>query len=145
MHRVFLSASVLVAAVAYGQPPEERVVVTGEFRDSALDDLPASITVLDAQALETRSARHLEEALALAPNVNVAGGSSRSRFFQIRGIGERGQFVEPLNPSVGLLVDGIDLSTAASGATLFDVEQIEVFRGPQGTRYGANALGGSSM
>lgn len=142
MHRVFISGLVLIAIAAYGQEADERIVVTGEFRDSALDDLPASITVLDEEALEARSARHLEEALILAPNVNVAGGSSRSRFFQIRGIGERGQFVEPLNPSVGLIVDGVDLSNAASGATLFDVEQIEVFRGPQGTRYGANALAG---
>lgn len=132
----------LFSLTAYAQQPVERVVVTGEFRDSALDDLPASISVIDAGAIETRSARHLEDALALAPNVNIAGGSSRSRFFQIRGIGERGQFVEPLNPSVGLIIDGIDLSTAATAATLFDVEQIEVFRGPQGTRYGANALAG---
>lgn len=120
----------------------EEVVVYGELRDTALDELPASVSVIDSGALTRRSAKHLEDALVLSANVNVASGASRSRFFQIRGIGERGQFIEPLNPSVGVLVDGVDLSNAAAAATLFDIEQIEVFRGPQGTRYGANALAG---
>ena len=141
MSRAVVACSLLFALRVFAQPVEE-IVVTGEFRDAALDDLPASVSVLQREDLEARAARHLDEALALAPNVNVAGGSARSRFFQIRGIGERGQFVEPLNPSVGLIVDGVDLSNAASAATLFDVEQVEVFRGPQGTRYGANALAG---
>lgn len=132
----------LLAARAAAQPPLEEIVVTGEFRERALDDVPASISVVGAEQIEQRAARHLDETLALVPNVNLSGGSSRSRFFQIRGVGERGQFDEPLNPSVGLIVDGVDLSTAAMAATLFDVEQVEVFRGPQGTRYGANALAG---
>jgi outer membrane receptor protein involved in Fe transport len=142
MQRVFALGLGFMALAAHGQQPAEIVVVTGEFRESALGDLPISITVLRSDDIEARSARHLDEILALVPNVSVAGGSSRSRFFQIRGIGERGQFVEPLNPSVGLIVDGVDLSAAATAATLFDVEQVEVFRGPQGTRYGANALAG---
>jgi outer membrane receptor protein involved in Fe transport len=127
---------------SFGQQAIEEIVVTGEFRDTALFGLPASVSVVQSETIEARGARHLEDILALTPNVNVAGGAARSRFFQIRGIGERGQFAEPLNPSVGLVVDGVDLSIAASAATLFDVEQVEVFRGPQGTRYGANALAG---
>jgi iron complex outermembrane recepter protein len=142
MYKVVAGCLLFFALRSFAQPAPEVIVVTGEFRDAALDDLPASISVLQADDLAARAAHHLDEALALAPNVSIAGGSSRSRFFQIRGIGERGQFVEPLNPSVGLVVDGVDLSIAASAATLFDVEQIEVFRGPQGTRYGANALAG---
>ena len=148
MNKIIASSSLLLAAagaLAQEGPPREaieEIIVTGEFRDTAVDALPASVSVLRREQVEARSARHLDEILALAPNVNLAGGSARSRFFQIRGIGERGQFVEPLNPSVGLIVDGVDLSTAASAATLFDVEQVEIFRGPQGTRYGANALAG---
>ena len=144
MFRLIAAFSLLLlsCARAGGQPPFEEIVVTGEFRERPLEEVPGSISVLRAEQIEGRPARHLEEVLALAPNVTIAGGSSRSRFFQIRGIGERGQFDAPLNPSVGLIIDGVDLSTAASAATLFDVEQIEIFRGPQGTRYGANALAG---
>jgi outer membrane receptor protein involved in Fe transport len=106
---------------SFGQQAIEEIVVTGEFRDTALFGLPASVSVVQSETIEARGARHLEDILALTPNVNVAGGAARSRFFQIRGIGERGQFAEPLNPSVGLVVDGVDLSIAASAATLFDV------------------------
>jgi outer membrane receptor protein involved in Fe transport len=142
MKRIITACLVTLATPALGQEPLEEIVVTGEFRDTALDALPASVSVLDGETIEDRAARHLEEVLALIPNLNLAGGSARSRFFQIRGIGERGQFAEPFNPSVGVIIDGVDLSTTANAATLFDVEQVEVFRGPQGTRYGANALAG---
>jgi len=120
----------------------DTLVVTGDFREAELQEIPSSISVVDQQTIEERGAEHLEEILALTPNVNSAGGSSRARFYQIRGIGERSQFVEPLNPSVGLLVDGIDMSGIGDGASLLDVKQVEVFRGPQGTLFGANALAG---
>src|SRR4029453_18191244 len=70
------------------------------------------------------------------------GGTSRPRFFQLRGIGELEQYQGAPNPSVGFLIDEIDFSGVGMPATLFDVDQIEVLRGPQGTRYGANALAG---
>jgi len=120
----------------------EILVVTAEFREAGLSDLAASATVIDADTIDQREASHLDQVLNLAPNVNFSAGASRGRFFQIRGIGERSQFVEPINPSVGLLVDGIDLTGLGGAATTLDVEQIEILRGPQGTLLGANAMAG---
>ena len=120
----------------------EEIVVTAEFRDVNLLDTGNSISVVDSETIHRRGAQHLEQVLNLVPNVNFSSGASRGRFFQIRGIGERSQFIEPVNPSVGILVDGIDFSGIGGAATTLDVQQIEIFRGPQGTLFGANALAG---
>lgn len=120
----------------------EEVLVTAELRATPWLEQSSSSSILDGNDIQRRAATHLENLLLLAPNVNIAGGTSRARFYQIRGIGERSQFVEPLNPSVGLLIDGIDFSGLGGAATLFDTEQVEVLRGPQGTLHGANALAG---
>jgi outer membrane receptor protein involved in Fe transport len=122
--------------------PLEEVVVRGTFRSDSLEEVAASVSLLPARAIEERAAQHVEQLLNLAPNVNIAAGASRGRFVQIRGVGERSQFVDPVDPSVGLVIDGIDLSGVGNAATLFDIEQVEVFRGPQGTRFGASAMGG---
>ena len=123
-------------------PQLEEIIVTAGFRDIGLQSQPVSTSVVTAEAISLRAAQHLEEVLNLAPNVNYASGASRARFYQIRGVGERGQFQAPLNPSVGFMVDGVDFSGLGTMATLFDVEQVEVLRGPQGTLHGANALAG---
>jgi outer membrane receptor protein involved in Fe transport len=80
--------------------------------------------------------------LDAAPNVNFSQGASRGRFVQLRGIGERSQFVDPVDPSVGLYIDGIDFSGMGNAGTLFDAAQVEILRGPQGTAFGASALAG---
>lgn len=120
----------------------EEILVTSEFRGRTVDRTPASVTVIELDDLKGRAIEHLQDALSQVPNVNIAGGSSRARFYQIRGIGERGQFEESLNSSVGLLIDGVDFSGIGTAAVLYDVAQVEVLRGPQGTLYGANALAG---
>ena len=136
-----LSLLTLISMTSWSSELVEEVLVTAEFRSAGVSELPASVSVLDPAAQQERL-NHLEELLAQAPNLNLSSGASRARFYQIRGIGERGQFAEPLNASVGLLVDGVDLSGLGTAATLFDVQQVEIFRGPQGTLYGANALAG---
>lgn len=120
----------------------EEVVVTADLRDRELRNLPASATVLDASTLDRAGVQHLQDVLALVPNLNWSSGTSRPRFFQLRGIGELEQWQGAPNPSVGFLIDGIDFSGVGMAATLADVERIEVLRGPQGTVYGANALAG---
>ena len=131
----------LAGALANASQSIEEVVVTAEFRPVTAAEVPGSVSVLSPDA-NGDLINHLDELLSRAANVNLTSGASRARFIQIRGIGERSQFVEPLNPSVGLLVDGVDLSGLGGAATLFDVQQVEVLRGPQGTLYGANALAG---
>ena len=86
----------------------EEIVVTAELLESNVLELPNSVTIIDNSTIEQRSAHHIEDLLNLAPNVNYATGASRGRFIQIRGIGERSEFVEPINSSVGVIVDGID-------------------------------------
>jgi len=129
-------------ALAVKSAELEEIVITADYRGITEGDFPASISVLSSDLIRDRAAQHFEEVINSIPNFNVSGGTGRSRFFQIRGIGERSQFVEPINPSVGLLIDNVDYSGAGSVATMMDIDQIEVLRGPQGTRYGANALAG---
>jgi iron complex outermembrane recepter protein len=134
----------LPAASLAAAPPAqlEPVVVTATFRPAPAAARPGGITVLDAAVVREASVVHLEELLPLVPSLSWAGASSRPRYFQLRGIGELEQYQGAPNPSVGFLVDEIDFSGVGMIASTFDVEQVEVLRGPQGTRYGANALGG---
>ena len=143
---VAIALSIALAAVTVPAEQDdaliEEVVVTATLRGDDLSRVPSSISVVTDAEIAARAASHLDDLLGAVPNLNFAKGASRARFLQIRGIGERGQFEEPLNSSVGLIVDGVDLSGLGTVASLFDVEQVEVLRGPQGTLYGANALAG---
>jgi len=118
------------------------ILVTAEFRPITLQEQASSVSVVTGEDIQQRAAQHLEEVLNIAPNVNFSSGSSRARYYQIRGIGERSQFQEPLNPSIGFVIDDIDFSGIGTIGTLFDVDQVEILRGPQGTLHGANALAG---
>lgn len=139
--KLILSTLFIIPA-SFAEVDLEEVIVTSDFRETQLKNIPTSISVIDSEVINQRNSRHLEELLALTPNVNFASGASRGRYFQIRGIGERSQFVAPLNPSVGTYVDGLDFTGFGGAATLLDIDQVEVLRGSQGTRFGANALAG---
>jgi outer membrane receptor protein involved in Fe transport len=123
-------------------PLLEEIIVTASLRGQSAADIPVSVTVLSEATLRSAGLQHFADVLGLVPNLNWSGGTSRPRFFQLRGIGELEQYQGAPNPSVGFLLDDIDLSGVGMPATLFDTEQVEVLRGPQGTRYGANALAG---
>ncbi|MFL0797069.1 MAG: TonB-dependent receptor [Cellvibrionaceae bacterium] len=140
-HSLIFSASLLSAAVQAANL--EEIIVTADFRQSELMTMPGSISVIDSSQIESRNANHLDEILNTAPNINFSAGASRGRFIQLRGIGERSQFVDPINPSVGMVIDGIDFSGLGGAGTLFDSKQVEVLRGPQGTLFGASALAGA--
>lgn len=153
MYKSLFTLSLLASSVsAYAQQTEEpssqtkdieRVVVTADFRQTSLDQLSASATIVGQQRLRSRQPSHIDSVLNSIPNVNFAAGASRGRFVQIRGIGERSQFAEPINPSVSFIVDEFDFSGLAAAGLIFDTKQLEVHRGPQPTLYGTGALAGA--
>ena len=120
----------------------EEIIVKASWRGTRLEKADASIFVVDQETLARQPVKHFEQLTLLIPNLNWAGGSSRPRYFQIRGIGERSGYEGAPNSSVGFIIDDIDFSGQGGIATAFDLEQVEVHRGPQGLRMGANALAG---
>lgn len=120
----------------------EVIVVNADFSGLNLEKMPSSVTVIDAQQLEDEGAQHFEDVLSSIANFNWSGGSSRPKYFQIRGVGEQEEYKGAPNSSVGFIMDDIDLSGLGSIASMYDMQQVEVLRGPQGTQYGANALAG---
>ena len=126
---------------SYPPGPLEEVVVS-EFRQSSNLDLDSSITVLNRETIRSATLQNFEELISLVPNMNLSGEGSRARYFQVRGIGELEQYEGAPNPSVGFIVDDIDLSGVGGISSMFDIERVEVLRGPQATRFGASALAG---
>ncbi len=118
------------------------IVVSADFREAKLSETANSVSVIGEEEIYDKSSSAFEEVVGKTPNVNFASGASRAHYIQIRGIGERSQFTTPVNPSVGLNIDGIEFSQSALAVTLFDVKQIEVLRGPQGTTFGATGMAG---
>ncbi|MFW2405279.1 MAG: TonB-dependent receptor [Gammaproteobacteria bacterium] len=140
------AAVVAVTCLSVPASAEEIVyvdeLVVSAFRETGAERLPSSISVLDSEVIRNTTVQHFQELIELVPNLNYSGDGNRARYLQIRGVGELEQYQGAPNPSVGFIVDDIDLSGLGSAATLFDAEQVDVLRGPQGTRHGANALAG---
>ena len=121
----------------------KQIVVTGDLWESLLTDIPASVTVFDTEALKNPNIRHFGDLLERTPNLTFSGGTSRPRNFQLRGMGENSQFEgETPDFAVRFLVDDIDFTGIASVASAFDMQQVEILRGPQAGAFGVNAAGG---
>lgn len=122
----------------------QEVSVYGALRTQSILETDAGVTVISQRDINTSSEPHFQKLMHNVPNLNWAGGSSRPRFFQIRGMGERSQFAGdgPPNYSVGFTIDDIDLSGIGMSGLTYDVKRIELFRGPQSSIYGPNALAG---
>ena len=120
----------------------EEIIVKGDWREINVLEEDSSIVILNNQIIESQPIKHFENLSYLVPNLNFAASDSRARHFQIRGIGERSGYERTPNSAVGFLIDDIDYSGQGGIATTFDVDQIEVHRGPQGSRIGSNALAG---
>ena len=136
-----LITALLLATSAYAIDLNP-IVVSSDFRDTTLSKTIGGVAVIPAQKIEEESFNSIENIIRKVANVNYTSGASRAHYFQIRGIGERSQFINPVNPSVGIILDGIDISQSAMALTPFDLKQIEILRGPQGTTFGTNGLAG---
>ena len=120
----------------------DEVVVTARRREEVLQDVPVAVTAISGDELEARGLASVGEAAWLSPGLNINVDSVNRAFVAIRGVGVT--VVQTVRPGVGLFVDGIYRpNTAYLNNPLLDVERIEVLRGPQGTLYGKNTLGGA--
>ncbi len=121
----------------------EEVVVTAERRESNLQDVALSVTAFSATALEDYQVGNLGDLQSLVPNLSVHVGDANNAVVYIRGVGQVDS-VAFFEPGVGIYLDDVYLGRA-QGAFLnvLDVERIEVLRGPQGTLYGRNTVGGA--
>jgi iron complex outermembrane recepter protein len=121
----------------------EEVVVTATRRAENLQDVPIAITAITSDALEARGIDNIAEASALVPNLNLTHGrdASSQATIHIRGVG---QSDEHGDPGVGIYVDGVFLARSYGALfDLYDLERVEVLRGPQGTLFGRNSIGGA--
>ena len=147
-----LAASALTVPAAEAAAPGaengsaiENVLVTARRREESLQDVPVAITALTADQLQTQNVRTLEDMTAFVPNIKVNAGRATSSTINayIRGVGQN----DPLwgfEPGVGIYLDDVYIARP-QGALLdvYDVERIEVLRGPQGTLYGKNTIAGA--
>ncbi|WP_428155919.1 TonB-dependent receptor [Brevundimonas sp.] len=126
----------------------EDIMVTAQKRSQSLQEVPISISAFSSEVLEERGISEVSALSNAAPNVSLdAGapfsGSSASLAAFIRGIG-RNDFAINLDPGVGVYVDGVYLArTVGANVTLPDVERVEILKGPQGTLFGRNTIGGA--
>jgi iron complex outermembrane receptor protein len=126
-------------------PVLDEITVSARRRDENLQDTPVAVTVFNAEDLARRSATKLGDVAAFTPNMRRSAGpqgGSAGHYFA-RGVGQL-DFIASMDPGVGVYVDGVYLGRT-TGATfdLLDVERVEVLRGPQGTLFGRNAIGGA--
>ena len=123
----------------------EEILVTAERREANLQDVPISITAITAEGLLQRGITQVGEVLDFAPNVSRTtgpNGGDDGGFF-IRGVGQLDNSIA-VDPGVGVYIDEIYIArTQSSSFDLFDVERVEVLRGPQGTLFGRNTIGGA--
>lgn len=119
------------------------IVVTARRREERLQDVPGSVTALSSGQLEQFDAVEIGDIQASAPNLVLHEGDAQNTVAYIRGVGQLDSLAFA-DPGVGIYLDDVYLGRAqGSFLDVFDVERIEVLRGPQGTLYGRNTIGGA--
>lgn len=126
----------------------EEIVVTAQRREERLQDAPLAVTAYSTRALEARGVTNLSQLGPFTPSLvlqqtNRGGGGGSSMAAYIRGVGT-GDYNLPTDPAIGIYIDGVYLARSVGGLmSLPDVQQIEILKGPQGTLWGRNTLGGT--
>ena len=136
----------MVAAQETDKPVFEEVIVTAQKREQSIYDVPVAISAFSADSVERQGIQNLTDVGKFVPNLNVtefsAGHVSSANPF-IRGIGLQDHLITT-DPGVGVYVDGVYLGRqVGQNWNLTNIERIEVLRGPQGTLYGRNSIGGA--
>ena len=126
----------------------EDVVVTARRREENLQNVPVAVTVFQGERLKQMDIGDISAFGDLAPNVtlkptaSLSGASNAAAFF-IRGIGQT-DFAVTTDPGVGVYLDGVYIARSIGGVLdTLDVESVEILRGPQGTLFGRNTIGGA--
>ena len=123
----------------------DEVVVTARRREESLKDVPLSITAFSGEQLERMGALDIIEVAKSSPNVTleVSRGTNTTLTAFIRGVGQQDP-VAGFEAGVGMYIDDVYLNRPqAAVLDIYDVERIEILRGPQGTLYGRNTIGGA--
>jgi len=144
------TANAAIASEAPAQAQSEDIepgdiIVTAQRRAQNIQDVPISMTAISAETLRSRSTRDVSEAIAFVPNVAVTAGPNGGDDggFFIRGVGQLDNSIA-VDPGVGVYVDDIYIARLqASSVNVLDLERLEVLRGPQGTLFGRNTIGGA--
>ena len=159
LYRVAIAIAILqLSPVAVGADPDNRddaavepiddIVVTARRREENLQQVPVSVTAMSGAQLEARQLYAMDQLGAVVPNLQFdkaapsSGSSSVGQIF-IRGIGQA-DFTPVTDPGVAMYVDSIYIGRSPGNVLdLVDVERVEVLRGPQGTLFGRNSIGGA--
>jgi iron complex outermembrane receptor protein len=129
--------------VAYAQDALEEILVTARRRTESFQDVPISITAFDQDDIRSAGIERPQDFVSLTPNVTLVETQNQgTSFLTIRGISQ----ARNSEPSAAILVDGVLLTNPAQlTQELFDIQSIEVLKGPQGAVYGRNAIGGAIL
>ena len=139
------AAAALTAAPAAAQVVIEEIIVSAQRRDQSLQEVPIAVTAFSGEQLEKQGAPDITYLSQSVPNLTlkVSRGTNSTLTAFIRGVGQQDP-VAGFESGVGIYVDDVYLNRPqAAVLDIYDVERIEVLRGPQGTLYGRNSVGGA--
>jgi iron complex outermembrane receptor protein len=134
-----------VLAQEHGIAALEEIVVTSRRTEEALQSVPASVSAFSEETIERIGAQDSTGLQGIVPNLNIVQGrgSSNATNIYIRGVGQP-DALQTFDPAVGFYVDDVYYSRIrGTQMDLYDIERVEVLRGPQGTLYGKNTIGGA--